>query len=379
MSIREALSRYSTLTNHKGDVGIEIETETLEPYKAPTFSLWDHHVDDSLRDYGIEYTLKRPMIYGKELQDSLLEFKTKTKDIPFKKSSFTTSVHVHLNVLKDSFLTLGNFFSIYLLIENLLVRYAGENRLSNLFCLPVCDAEETFTNIMQLAREIERKRYGAFLFDAGRTKYAALNLSALPRFGSLEIRLLEGSTDIDKISEWVDILYGILSYSRTKGLTPHQILKMWRDKGPKILDSIFNEKLRKAISHKNEEELLEENSWYMSSVACAVKDWAAMEIQVKGKKLTSKDMDQWANKYYFKKFDDPSEFEKRILLQTMKDNNFIVPNEFNPGVPIPDEVKAAEEVTLDRFTQGINRLRTGNVTTNARNNWDDFPPIVEDE
>src|SRR5690242_2495326 len=118
--------------NYPRSIGLEIETETKEPYDIPRFSFWAVHADGSLRDFGQEYVLVQPLAI-EQIPLALDEFKDKTKGIKFIQDSLTTSVHVHLNFLDQSFQTLGNFLILYTMFENLLIRYSGEDRLSNLF------------------------------------------------------------------------------------------------------------------------------------------------------------------------------------------------------------------------------------------------------
>jgi hypothetical protein len=341
MTIRDTLIKYRSLVNHKGEIGLEIETETLDQYVIPEFALWDHHADDSLRNVGREYILKRPLVM-KEFKLALKEFETKTKGIKFltPAETFTTSVHTHLNIQHDNFQTFGNFLTIYSLVENFLVRFAGANRRSNLFCLPIIDAEVTFENIMKMMVNIEKKNFNSMIWPEDTTKYGALNLYAIGQYGSFEIRLLEGTTDVERIENWVELLFSIMKYSRNKELTPPQFIKQFRDKGPKLLDDIFGERRKLIQFDKNvEDDLLDSNLWYASSIASSVKDWTKLDPQVKPRKLTSADLDKWAQYLYRRDYDALAEAEKRRLLEVVKENNYGMPGE---------EEQEEEQVTWDR-------------------------------
>lgn len=185
-------SRGMSYAAHKGTFGLEIETETAEAYDVPKFSFWDVHRDGSLRNFGQEYVLKQPLDFNEHIPLALEEFRVKTSKgilISLELCS-QTSVHVHINFLGETFQTLGNFLTIYSLTENLLIRMSGADRLSNLFALPICDAETTFFNMKNMLDGIKAKQYNSMVFDPEYTKYAAINLAALSRFGSLEIRSL---------------------------------------------------------------------------------------------------------------------------------------------------------------------------------------------
>lgn len=296
MAIRDFLRNSGTKEYKKydGEIGLEIETETKSSeayptgflvedgrgrWTAPSLKFWDVHVDGSLRDFGLEYVLKQPVKYEKELPAALDEFRDKTSKVKFIKDSVSTSVHVHLNMLNESFKTLGNFFTLYSMFENLLIRYSGPDRLSNLFCLPICDAEQTYMNMRSMMQQVQAKNYKNILYSEGNVKYAACNLSAFNAYGSIEIRSFRGETDTKQIYDWVSILYKILEYSR-KDISPKEIMVSWKDREKKFLDDVFQE-YRKHLSHKEEMELIDRNLWYAASIAYSVKDWNALDAEIK--------------------------------------------------------------------------------------------------
>lgn len=316
MTISNAFTKTfgNTYKNFKGDIGLEIETETDTDYKVPKFSFWSVHADGSLRGFGQEYVLKQPLDFATAFPEALIEFRDKTKGIPFNENSITTSVHVHLNFLNDDFVVLGNFLTTYAFVENILIRFSGDDRLSNLFCLPICDAEETYHNIMRIVEALPKKKYGSLQFEVDNTKYGALNLSALVRYGSLEIRSFRGTTDIELIRTWVGVLYSILQYSRQKGLTPPQIIQAYRDKGAEVLSDIFGE-YRKILRHKDEDALLDQNLWYAVNISCAVKDWDKLEEVPKTTKPKLKDLDKMARSIYNQSFEALTHEQQQLVLR----------------------------------------------------------------
>lgn len=316
MTISNAFTKTfgNAYKKYKGDIGLEIETETTAAYEIPKFSFWGVHADGSLRGFGQEYVLKQPLEFETSFIEALAEFKDKTKGIPFIEDSITTSVHVHLNFLNDDFIVLGNFLTIYAFVENILIRYSGDDRLSNLFCLPICDAEETYHNILQVVNALPKKKYGNLRFEVDNTKYGALNLSALVRYGSLEIRSFRGTTDTDLIRTWVGVLYSILRYSRQKGMTPPQIIQAYKERGAEVLSDIFGE-YRKVIKHKDEDALLEQNLWYAVNIAYAVKDWNAIENVEKTVKPKLKDLDKAAMSIYALPFESLTHDQQQLVLR----------------------------------------------------------------
>jgi hypothetical protein len=278
MNIYEVIKTLKNTKRHDGEFGVEIETETKTPYDAPMLKYWSTHQDGSLRNFGIEYVLRQPLLVKTQIPDALEEFEALTKNIKFIKDSHTTSVHVHVNMLNETFRTFANFLCTYTLVENLLIRYSGPDRLSNLFCLPICDAEDTYKNIIHMMRAVNEKNYKALLFSENQVKYGALNLASFNSLGSLEIRTFRGETDIKEIKKWINIIYSVLTYARNQKRSPHTIMEDWKSNNLRILDEIFGNS-RDDISYKDEKELLEKNLFYAASIAYSVRDWSNFDLE----------------------------------------------------------------------------------------------------
>lgn len=314
MTVYDVLKKINRVKNkHKGEFGLEIETESAREYEIPLFAFWDAKGDGSLRNFGIEYVLKQPLFFNKDIKDALEEFKEKTKHINFIKDSITTSVHVHINMLNETLLTLGNFLVAYSLVENLLVRYCGSNRLSNGFSLPICDAEENYLFMKDMLDCIKNKEWQGLIINPEASKYAGLNLSSLARFGSLEIRLFKGTTDIDEIYNWLSILYDLLTYCR-KNVNPHEIIKSYKNQEENILKDIFKNNYEN-IRHVKEKELLETNFLYATNLAYTIKDWSIVNDLLKPvKKPSVKDLDRLAQVLYKNNWDYcTAAQQKRVL------------------------------------------------------------------
>lgn len=287
MIIADAVKSLKNYTRHDGEVGLELETETIDHYNIPEMVYWSSHEDRSLRDVGIEYVLKAPVKVKDQLPDALNEFQSKTKNINFKHDPVTASCHIHVNMLNENWLTFSNFLALYVMFENLLIRYSGPNRLSNLFCLPVIDAEATANNIKTMIKAIDQKNYRAlYQMSEQHCKYAALNLAAFSRLGSLEVRSFRGATDINEIKEWVDIIYSILEFSR-QSINPVQILEEFKTKGLSFGAEVFNNNWKKLLLEKEvTESLVKKNLWYVQdSIAYIVSDWNTINEGPKPKKV----------------------------------------------------------------------------------------------
>ena len=272
--IMKATIRYGG-DRHYGEFGIEIETESLKKYEYPELKYWHCTKDNSLRNYGVEYVMRAPMDQ-KELVHALAEFKVCAQKYKFLPNEVSTSVHVHLNFLNDTYKTVANFLTLYAMFENLLVTYSGPDRLSNLFCLPMRDAEGVFHNLMNMLNHISRKNWKGVPMGIDGVKYGGINPAPFTRIGTLEVRTFRGETDTDIISKWVDILMSLKKYAR-KDITPIDILNSYKTHGNRFLDLVF-EKNADELRCKDYESLIKQNLFYAASFATVCKDWSKFGI-----------------------------------------------------------------------------------------------------
>lgn len=193
----------------KGDVGIEIEVEGKNlPYVD---KYWHNEKDGSLRgEENMEYVLAKPStMKGAEIALKYL-------GVQYKKSgaiiddTVRAGVHVHINVQHLNMLELYSFMSIYLVLEELLVKFCGEFREGNLFCLRAMDAEFIVHKLQEAART---RRFMPLVHDD--LRYASMNVKALGNYGSLEFRAMRGTSDLKLIYQWATILYNLREVAKT--------------------------------------------------------------------------------------------------------------------------------------------------------------------
>jgi len=202
------LTELLNLDRQDGTFGIEIEVEGRNLLNIQD-NYWVSEADNSLRN-GIEYVMKKPvkLQYVKKLlaylkkkleaNQSVLEF------------SFRTSVHVHVNVQDLTYNQILNMIYTYLLIEAPLMDFCGESRKGNRFCLRIEDAE----GMVEMLRELFRMGEGGLRrIPRDNMRYAAINIEALSKYGSLEFRALQGNLDVDRITTWCKILNKIKEFA----------------------------------------------------------------------------------------------------------------------------------------------------------------------
>lgn len=198
MKINELFTLISVEKEREVGIEVEMEGKGLEAVHPNYWAVYD---DGSLRGGQAEYVLKAPV--KRNLFESRIDYLYKIlrsqADI---EPSDRCGVHIHINCQWNTIEETFNFIILYLMFEDLLVHWCGEDREGNLFCLRAQDAEYL---IMSLIEDRER---GAFhsCIDSGRYKYAALNTSSLRKYGSLEFRSLRTPDYPDQIKTWVHIL-----------------------------------------------------------------------------------------------------------------------------------------------------------------------------
>ena len=192
-----------------GDVGVEIEVEGVNlPYPG---KYWRREADGSLRGpESAEYVLSSPLPINKlaiALKSLKLDYKNSGARID---DSVRAGVHVHVNVQDMNMIEVYNYITLYLILEELLVKYCGESREGNLFCLRACDAEYLIKCLTDAAKS---QRFRRLVTDD--LRYSSINVKALGEHGSVEFRAMRSTSDFQVIQTWAEILVGLREKAKT--------------------------------------------------------------------------------------------------------------------------------------------------------------------
>lgn len=302
-TLYELFGKNYKISRQTGRFGIEIETEVStanngpdgfplcykgilgkgDPEQLQAFAFveenkyWTPKSDGSLRNFGVEYVLKKPLNLT-EVKLALRDFDKTTKGVVFIENAPGTSVHVHMNVQDFNVRTLGVFMTVWTLFENILVEYSGPTRRSNLFTLPVRCAEGNLDNIVKLFRRIEANGQNVLASNDNQVKYAALNIGCLKTFLSLEARSFRGTVKTSEIYTWCAILDRMMSFAVSYKGTPRDIMDGYRKYGwESIFWSVFDDLGSELISVVGDLNTLggyiERNIFYAAFISDSVKDW----------------------------------------------------------------------------------------------------------
>ncbi|MNQ15745.1 putative amidoligase enzyme [compost metagenome] len=201
-----------------GDVGIEIEVEGTRLPKLDKY--WKNEHDGSLRGpENIEYVLDRPM----SLKDARIALKYLS--VQYNKydsnvhDSVRAGVHVHINVQDLNIIELYNFMTLYLILEEVLVKHCGPTREGNLFCLRAGDADFVLS---ALQNAVECKNFRSLVTD--QLRYSSMNVKALGTYGSLEFRAMRGTRDLELIYNWAAVLLNLREVAK-RYASPDKIIE----------------------------------------------------------------------------------------------------------------------------------------------------------
>lgn len=185
----------------KGLYGLEIEVEGVNlPTTNP--SMWVMEKDGSLKtEEAWEYVMPKPTSLSvvKERLDYLAQ---RYKDCDSTvHESIRAGVHVHMNVQSWDIKQLITFATCYYILEDVLLKWCGESREGNLFCLRTRDAEFV---LFQLVKSLQTKNLKYLNNDI--IRYASLNFLSLFKYGSVEFRGMRGTGDLDLIYKWAKMI-----------------------------------------------------------------------------------------------------------------------------------------------------------------------------
>jgi len=197
---------FETKARPAAEVGVEVEAESKRGAQFPAnVSWWNMGHDGSLRGNGVEYALKTPSSYAM-VEKKIIHLYKKIGHLI--NPSDRAGVHVHLNFSHKGLNDILTFAVVYMIVENVLVKWCGEDREGNLFCLRNKDGAFNVQAILNAKAKKDLTRLGDNNY-----KYSALNFQSLGKFGTLEVRTLRTPTEAQIICQWVRMLISLRDYA----------------------------------------------------------------------------------------------------------------------------------------------------------------------
>lgn len=154
--------------------------------------------DGSLSSGGIE-------INSVIFDTSPEKFKVLAEIITIVNKYFTTDekcgLHIHLDAQDLSEEEEKRIYYLYQKLEGVMYSFVHPRRLGNRYCLPLPKrTKEEFKN---------KSFYGLYTKD----RYRAVNFTAIDKYGTIEIRVMEGTTNTEKILEWIKFHKALIDYA----------------------------------------------------------------------------------------------------------------------------------------------------------------------
>lgn len=271
---------------------IELEGRKIVTNDKDIGAYWGQHKDGSLRckdplkDQAIEYVFHQPldMSLTEKALKVLYSYLNKAGVQVF--DSYRTSIHVHVNCANDTIRTVCNYITLAMIFDELFVSQNGQTRIGNNFCLRTRDAEGQISDLIQSITA-----YGdpcsAF---PKHNRYSSVNMASLSKFGTIEFRSLECTTDLDRVVHWIKTLQALKESAR-KYTNPIDIISTFSQKGPlAFITYNLGQQAHKYIKVDGYHEMLHTGMRLAQDFAFCT-DWI----------VTDKDEDDVYNKYAKKK------------------------------------------------------------------------------
>lgn len=220
-------------------IGLEIEMEGIPAVaKQDLLQLeeaFQSKGDGSLRNDGQEFVSR----YGMTAADVLSYLEPMEKAYSKALFSFRCGLHVHVDVLEHTLEELYKIFLLYSVVEPLMYEVSGK-RQENKFCVAV---QGSVTSVMNMIYYGHNGQWTEF-FDSldFTTKYMAMNLRPVGRYGTIEFRHHESTVKRDYICDWLFILLDLVVGSKnhdTKELEQRILRLNSSSEYAKFLDDYF--------------------------------------------------------------------------------------------------------------------------------------------
>lgn len=193
------------LYNSREFMGVELEYEgvagTLLGNKLSNGSDLLNVVNDhSLKHKGLEVIFSQPLC-GDAIVEAL-DFVDKTlkssKTEPHLKGN-RCSTHIHINITDMLVSELWFFLVLCYFCEPVLVDLCHKDRRNNVFTVGMGRTLD-FSNILS------KIKANSLNFSTENSKYRAIGLNSLATLGSLEFRMFHGTTDMQEVLRWINLI-----------------------------------------------------------------------------------------------------------------------------------------------------------------------------
>lgn len=249
-NVDQYLPKYITGLNYvpKNAQGFELELETKNPVIFPVNNSWFSKKEGSLRNFGTELILRKPLAGG-DLIKALENIAEAIQSVELHLvDTIRTSTHVHHNVQDKSGLDLLSIFGVYWIVEDLMMDYCGKWRKGNYNCLTMSATNSLHGSWSRHLREFTddprlKKNYqmrNTIYSSCNESyRYSSLNPAAVRQFGSVEFRGMRSIIIAAELKQWSNMIQKLIDFQEEHG-TIDKILKRFKNATPReIVSDIF--------------------------------------------------------------------------------------------------------------------------------------------
>lgn len=207
-------------------IGVEVELEDcdlnrLENHKEAEQALnawWKKDDDGSLRGkHPMEFVLDYPCS-GENLINALFSLQ-QAMEIVEPDTNERTSLHLHIDVRDLEVKVLYRFMLVYIAVEALLYAYCDTDREANAYCVPVAQTQYLLDRIGVMFGKA-RNTMSNVCGDSYDIRYSGLNIHAIHKFGSVELRMHQACYTSGEIINWINIILSLVNYAKNNEFDP---------------------------------------------------------------------------------------------------------------------------------------------------------------
>lgn len=235
--------KNSSLDYPNINVGVEIEVEGVSPDEVPSVRGWTIHEDGSLRGAASELVFNGPAS-GKTAEQRIKSGLT-TLVSSGARSSYRTAIHVHVDTVTSKLGLKGivRAIALYALVERALFHWEDNNRECSNFCVPLFKASDVLQSFADIVKESDKDNFLYNIRSLESSRYSALNLHALHKFGTIEFRHMLTTFDYDKVIQWINLCTSILVAANNSRILMPKFLNWVVEASPEdVAASVFGEK-----------------------------------------------------------------------------------------------------------------------------------------
>ena len=224
--ITQIVKTLPPCVTNNATIGVEVEAEHVELPSGTIIPTWAQTSDNSLRDNGREFLLL-PSAPDSAYYSLAALFHWLRLLRPKPKFSWRTSIHVHLNMRTERVDQILSLLMLYMLFEDSIFDFVGNDRRRSNFCVPLQETDLSYSISRMLNNN---NKLPSLLMNW--SKYTALNYRPLllndhgnPDHpgapggkGTIEFRHLEGTDNLRRIIQWINIILSLQVASRKYSL-----------------------------------------------------------------------------------------------------------------------------------------------------------------